>query len=57
MSNITAFEIPGGRGVMHRSVARRRLGSTGINIFSSELNVNGYSFRRSNFIINKGSTP
>ena len=35
-------------------VARRRLGSTGFNIFSSELNVNGYLFKRSNSLLDKG---
>ena len=35
-------------------VARRRPGSTGFNTILSELNVNGYPFKRSNFLLNKG---
>ena len=37
-----------------KGVARRRPGSTGFDIFSSELNVNGYSFKRSNPLLDKG---
>ena len=36
------------------NVARRRPGSTGFNIFSSELSVNGYPFKRSNSLLDKG---
>ena len=37
-----------------KGVVRRRPGSTGFDIFSSELNVNGYSFKRSNSLFDKG---
>ena len=37
-----------------RDVARRKPGSTDFNIFSSELNVNGYPFKRSKSLLNKG---
>ena len=37
-----------------RGVTRKRLGSTSFNIFSSELNVNGYPFKKSNSFLNKG---
>ena len=39
--------------MFHRGVARRRPGSTGLNIFSYELNMNGYPFKRSKSLLNK----
>ena len=49
-SILTGINSLENRGVM----TRRTPGSTGFNIFSSELNVNGYPFKRSKSLLNKG---